>query len=96
MAKSFSEKKKSLSALTLISARGIVVHLCYLELGGVPDSVVLDAVLKLTVLLQPAYFACPIQHLCGVPPLLVSTRGKRNALFFSFLKEKTSYIKSYW
>lgn len=87
MAKSFSEKK-SLLSLTLISAPGIVVHLCYLELGGIPDSVVLDAALKLTVLLQPACFACPIQHLFGAPLLLISTRGKKKSFIFSLLKDK--------
>lgn len=88
------ENKKTLLALTLIFAPGIALHLRYPELGSVPDSVVVDAALKSTVLLQPVYFACPIQHLFCVLPLSVSTGGKSFVL--SLFKDEKVYIMFYW
>ena len=84
------EKKKTLLALTLIFAPGIALHLCYPELSSVPNSVVADAALKSTALLQPVYFAYPIQHIFCILPLLVSTGGKRRILFCLYSKTKKS------
>lgn len=89
MVKSCFYLKNAILVLTLLSAPERALRSRNLNLGAVPDSAAAAAAPKATGLSQSVDVACPIQHLFGVPALLLATGVKR---MLHFLFQRWNYI----